>query len=170
VIGAGDKVVTLGRVLGPWGVKGWIKVYSYTDPRENIVHYSVWTLRRGSEVRLVTLEQGRGQGKDVVAKLAMVDDRDAAEALAGADIVVERSALEPCAAGEFYWADLEGLRVLTAQGEELGRVTSLFGTGSNDVMVVVGERERLIPFIVGAVVRDVQLEEQLIVVDWDPSF
>jgi len=163
-------MVTLGRVLGPWGVKGWIKVYSYTNPRENIVRYAAWTLRRGTETRAVMLEDGRRQGKDVVAKLEAVDDRDAAEALAGAEIVVERRALVPCAEDEFYWADIEGLHVRTAQGEELGRVVSLFGTGSNDVMVVVGEREHLVPFIVGTVVREVRLAEHLIVVDWDPDF
>ena len=169
--GAGEKMVTLGRVLGPWGIKGWIKVHSYTEPRENIVSYPVWILRRGAEQRTERLEQGRTHGgKHVVAKLESVADRDAAEALVGADILVERRSLAPCEEGEYYWADLEGLRVVTSLGEQLGVVDCLLATGSNDVMVVRGDRERLIPFLVGQVVQDVDLGKGVIVVDWDADF
>jgi 16S rRNA processing protein RimM len=171
VNGAGEKMVTLGRVLGPWGVKGWIKVHSYTEPRENIVGFPVWILRRGDEQRVERVEQGRTHGSNqVVVKLESVADRDAAGALVGSDILVERQNLAPCEDGEFYWTDLEGLRVVTSRGEELGVVDHLIATGSNDVMVVRGDRERLIPFLLGQVVRDVALNEGVIVVDWDADF
>lgn len=164
-------MVTLGRVVGAWGVKGWVKVHSYTEPRDNIVSFPVWTLRRGVEQQLARVEQGRTHGNNqVVVKLESIADRDAAQALAGAEILIERTRLAPCEEGEYYWTDLEGLRVVTSQGEELGRVDHLLGTGSNDVMVVRGDRERLIPFLAGQVVRSVDLAGGLIVVDWDADF
>lgn len=163
-------MVTLGRILGPWGVEGWIKVLSFTDPLENIVNFPSWILCRSGKRRVERVEDGRRHGNHVVAKLASSGDREAAAALAGAEIMVERASLAPCEEGEYYWTDLEGLRVLTSAGEELGRVERLFETGSNDVMVVRGERERLVPFIVDQVVRDVDLTAGRIVVDWDPSF
>jgi 16S rRNA processing protein RimM len=170
VTGADDKWVTLGRVLGPWGLKGWLKVVSYTDPLDNIVRFPKWVLCRGNERRVERLEAGQAHGGHVVAKLASVDDRDVAAELAGTEIRVERSELAPCAEGEYYWADLEGLRVVTRAGVELGEVERLFGTGSNDVMVVRGARERLVPFIAGQVVLEVDLDVGRIVVEWDPDF
>jgi len=164
-------MVTLGRVTGPWGVKGWIKVHSYTEPRENIIAYPVWILRRGQEQRAERVEQARGHGKDqVVAKLEGVADRDAAAELAGSEIVVGRQSLAACDEGEYYWTDLEGLRVVTVGGEELGCVDHLFRTGSNDVLVVRGERERLIPFIEEQVIRRVDLGGGRLIVEWDADF
>ena len=168
--GTADNRVRLGRVLGPWGIKGWLKVYSYTDPRENIVSFPVWSLERHGRSRSVEVEQGRRHGSQVVVKLRSIDDRDAAELLTGADIAVERGELAPCEAGEYYWTDLEGLRVVTGAGVDLGTIDHLFATGSNDVMVVTGERERLIPFLAGTVVQTVDLEQGVVVVDWDPDF
>ncbi len=168
--GTADKWVKLGQVLGPWGVKGWIKVYSYTEPRENIVDFPVWSLEQEGQRRSVQLEQGRRHGSHVVAKLASVDDRDAAELLRGAEIMVERGELAPCADGEYYWTDLEGLRVVTREGVELGEIDHLFATGSNDVMVVTGDRERLIPFLAEQVVQAVDLIDGVVIVDWDPEF
>lgn len=157
-------------MLGAWGVKGWIKVYSYTDPRENIVEFPVWSLEREGERRSVQVEQGRRHGSQVVVKLTAVDDRDTAERLAGSEIMVERDELAPCDHGEYYWTDLEGLRVVTRAGVDLGEIDHLLATGSNDVMVVIGDRERLIPFIAEQVVQTVDLGEGIVVVDWDPEF
>lgn len=168
--GTADNWVTLGRVLGAWGVKGWIKVYSYTDPRENIVNFPVWSLAQDGQRRSVELEQGRRHGSHVVVKLRRVDDRDAAELLAGAEIRVERAELAPCDDGEYYWTDLEGLRVVTREGVDLGEIDHLFATGSNDVMVVIGDRERLIPFLAEQVVHAVDLDGGRVIVEWDPEF
>ena len=166
-----DKLVTLGRVLGPWGVRGWVKIRSYTQPRENIVAFPEWILCRGGERRMERVEQGQPHGRDqVVAKLASIADRDAAAALAGTDIAVGRGALAPCEEGEYYWADLEGLQVQTEAGRALGRVDHLIATGSNDVLVVQGEKERLVPFVLMDVVKSVDLARGRIVVDWDPEF
>jgi len=114
---------------------------------------------------------GAPAGQDRYGKLAGCDDRDAAEALVGAQIRVPRSALpETSQPGEHYWADLIGLRVETLEGAVLGRVDHLFETGSNDVIVVHGDRERLIPYIWGQVVHRVDLDAGLMRVDWDPDF
>lgn len=157
-------------MLGPWGVKGWVKVYSYTDPRENIVDFPTWSLEKDGQRRSVRVEQGRRHGSQVVVKLASVDDRDAAALLAGADVSVARGELAPCEDGEYYWTDLEGLRVVTRGGVDLGAIDRLFSTGSNDVMVVIGDKERLIPFVKEQVVQSVDLEAGTVVVDWDPAF
>lgn len=163
--------VTLGRVSGVHGVQGWLKVHSDTSPRENIVTYSPWYLEREGHRSSWKVRSGRRQGKGVVAKLAGCNDRDAAEGLIGSTIAVRRDQLaeieEP---GEFYWADLVGLRVETVDGESLGHIEQLFETGSNDVIVIAGERERLVPYIWQQVVREVDLEAGVMRVDWDPEF
>lgn len=165
----GNRIV-LGRVTGLFGVRGWVKVFSSTQPREGIAKYSPWQLRLGDEWRSFVVESGQSQGKGVIAKLEGVDDRDAAAALMGADIAIWREQLPPPREGEIYWADLEGLEVETVEGEVLGRVSHLLETGANDVLVVRGERERLIPFVREQVVREIDLQGGRLVVDWDPEF
>src|SRR5262249_1882882 len=115
--------------------------------------------------------RGREHGKGLIAALPQVEDRDAAMALVGAEIWVRRSALPRAKRGEYYWVDLEGLDVVCADGVGLGKVSHLFSTGANDVLVVRdGERERLIPFVLGQFVQDVDLDSARITVDWDPDF
>ena len=165
-----DRLVTLGRISGVYGVRGWVKVHSYTEPRDNVVGFARWTLRTRAGESIVELEDGRAQAASVVAKLRGVDDRDAARELIGADIAVERSALPACEPGEYYWADLEGLEVVTPAGERLGTVDHLVATGGHDVLVLAGRPERLIPFVHGAVIRGVDLAAGVIVADWSPDF
>ena len=102
-----SKPILLGRVTGLYGVKGWIKVHSHTHPRENIVNFVRWTLRRGDEHAPMDVEHGRLQGRTVVAKLQGIDDRDQARRLIGAEIAVERGDLPPCEPA-VHGADLEG--------------------------------------------------------------
>jgi 16S rRNA processing protein RimM len=173
VSGLPDKLVTVGQVSGVFGVRGWVKVRSYTEPRENILGLKDWLLCWPQGSQPVRVEEGRLQGKGIVVKLKGIDDRDQAFGLIGIDIAVPRAALPPCAQGEYYWSDLEGMAVETteAQGSQtLGRVTGLIATGAHDVLVVGGARERLIPFVLGKTVRSVDVDRALIVVDWDPSF
>lgn len=162
--------VVLGRVSGLFGVQGWVKVFSHTEPRENIATYRNWHLQCHGEWQTARVEQGRRHGKGVVVKLAGIEDRDQAAALIGCDIAIERDQLPPLPPGEYYWTDLEGLRVVTLEGTELGRVSHLFATGANDVLVVQGERERMLPFVRPDVIQRVDLEQGLIEVDWDPEF
>ncbi len=160
-----------------FGVKGWVKIYSYTSPRANVVRYEPWHLRQdGSEsVRRVLAGQAHGDG--VVASLEGIDSRDLAAALVGAEIEVDRSVLGPelggdsaSAPGEFFWVDLQGMEVRTRGGESLGVVEQLFETGANDVMIVVGVGRHLIPFLYGSVVQAVDGDRRVITVDWDSEF
>lgn len=162
--------VVIGRIGGPYGVRGWVKVYSYTEPREEILTHRQWWVHMAGEWRPLALVEGRPHGKTIVARLADYDDRDAVQALTGCEIGVPRSTLAALAPDEFYWSDLQGLRVLTQDGVELGVVDHLLETGANDVLVVKGERERLIPYVRGQVVTDVDLGQGVMRVEWDPEF
>lgn len=159
----------LGRVSGLFGVRGWIKVYSHTSPKENILRYPAWYLFQEGQWREYKLKQGRTHGKGIIAALEGVVDRDQAALLNGAEIAVPRDRLPEIPADEYYWCDLEGKRVVNLQGIELGRVDHLFETGANDVMVVQGAAQHLLPFV-AQVIMEVDLEGDLITVDWDPDF
>jgi 16S rRNA processing protein RimM len=166
-----NRLVTLGHVTGVHGLQGWIKVHSDTMPRENIANYAKLLLNAGDGWQSWKLSSGRRQGKSVVLKLKGCNDRDQAEALVGARIAIRREQLPALQSpDDFYWADLEGLAVETVDGVKLGRVDHLFETGANDVLVVEGDRERLIPFVWEQVVVEVDLEGRRMVVDWDPDF
>lgn len=167
----GQRLIVLGRITGLFGVQGWLKIFSETDPREAILTYSPWLIRQGdNDWGEVAVLRGRRHGKTVVAQLAAVTDRDQAASFLGAEIAVRRDQLPPAAESDFYWTDLEGLLVKTTEDTVLGTLQSLFATGANDVMVIVGERERLVPFILEQVVKYVDLDAGVIVVDWDPEF
>jgi 16S rRNA processing protein RimM len=161
-------MLVLGHIAGVYGVQGWIKVFSETEPRENILRYSPWCL--GEACTPHALAEGRRQGKGIVARLEGCEDRDQAAALVGQEIAVRRDQLPPPAKDEFYWADLEGLAVETVAGKSLGVIERLFATPANDVIVVKGERERLIPFLWDDVIRDIDVERGVMRVDWDPDF
>ncbi len=169
--GAGEKWVLVGRIVGLSGVRGEVKLESYTEPRTRIFSYQPWLLKSVSGESEIGGCRGRAQGKGVVAKLPGIADRDAAARFVGSEIWVRRSALPRSKEGEYYWADLEGLEIVTVEGAMLGRVSHLVATGANDVLVVKdGERERLIPFVTGDYVKTVDLESGRITVDWDPEF
>ncbi|HKK13787.1 MAG TPA: ribosome maturation factor RimM [Gammaproteobacteria bacterium] len=167
---APQALVTVGEVSGLYGVRGWVRVRSYTDPREAILAFDPWLLRCGEHWETVRVADGRRQGKGLVARLESCTGRDAAAAWLGAPIAVRRSQLPEPAGDEYYWTDLEGLRVRTRDGQVLGVIERLFETGANDVMVVRGERERLIPFIRDTVVTAIDLDCGEMEVDWDPDF
>ncbi len=162
------RMVGLGRIAGVYGVRGWLHVHSDTDPIENILRYRPWHLGPGDKV--VDLAEGKRHGKGLVVRLAGCDDRDQAAALVGAEISIPRDQLPPPRPDEFYWFDLEGLAVETVAGLPLGRVDHLFATGANDVICVRGERERLLPFVWGDVIKDVDFAQGRVLVDWDPEF
>jgi 16S rRNA processing protein RimM len=169
-VSAKEKWVILGRVSGVFGVKGWLKVQSYTEPRDNIVGFGAWTLRMNGVDHAFDVEEGHSHAGSVVAKLHGLDDRDRARDWVGADIVVMREQLPKIAAGELYWTDLEGLEVRTTTGTVLGTVDHLLATGGNDVLVLDSSPRLLIPFVGGDVVKEVDLKAGLIVVDWSPDY
>ncbi len=157
------KQVELGRISGLFGVRGWVKVFSHTVPREAILDYDVWILG-DREVRVI---EGKRHGKSVIARLEGIEDRDQAATLIDTEISVDREALPNTDQGEYYWTDLEGLEVIHCDGTSLGKVAYLIETGANDVLVVKGEIERLVPFVMGQVVLEVDLEAGRIQVDWE---
>ena len=163
-------VVRLGEVCGVHGIKGWVKVRSFTEPRSNLIAYRDWLLDTGGRRRIVHVEDASVAGGNVIAKLEGVDDRDVAQALIGSVVFVRRSEMPRCAPGEYYWTDLEGLEVRTLTGDVLGTVAGLIETGANDVIVLAGTEGRLIPCIADQVIRQVDLEAGVIIVDWDASF
>ena len=160
--------MALGYISAVHGIKGWVKVHSWTRPLEAILEYQPWLL--GEDKRPVKIVDGRKQGKGVVALLPGFQNREQAVTLVGTQIFVRRDQLPATQADEYYWSDLEGLDVHTTEGQVLGRVEKLMETGANDVLVIRGNREHLIPFIQGQYVKRVDLEAGLIEVDWDPEF
>ncbi|KAB7770847.1 ribosome maturation factor RimM [Xanthomonas maliensis] len=166
-----ERRILLGRVVGAFGIRGELKIESWTEPRTAIFRYQPWILRTPSgQESTLTGARGRDQGKHLVATFPDVSDRDTVEAMRGIEIYVPRSALPPPKDDEYYWVDLEELQVQTVDGVPLGTVSHLFSTGSNDVMVVRGDRERLVPFVLPDFVKSVDFAANLIVVDWDPDF
>ena len=159
--------VILGRVVGLFGVRGWVKVHSYTEPREALLEYRGWLLGRDGDWQPVEVAEGRQHGKGIVVRLQGIEDRDAAAELLGSDIGIDRDALPEAEDGRYYWADLEGLTVVHRDGTELGKVAYLMATGANDVLVVDGPVERLIPFVPETVILDVDLAAGVIRVDWE---
>lgn len=164
------RPVTLGRVGAPHGVGGWLRVRSAARPPESILEFDHWLIGGPGTWTEYRVLDGRARSNGLVARLDGVADRDAAAALRHAAIAVPRAALPAPAADEWYWADLVGLAVETVDGTPLGRVDGLLETGANDVLVVRGERERLIPWLPGRVVMRVEAGAGRLVVDWDPDF
>lgn len=160
-----DRIVTLGKIAGTFGVRGWIKVRSFTDPTANILDYARWRIRRGGEWSPVAVEEGRLTGKGVLAKLAGIETPEEARLYVGAEIGVLRSEMPEPAPGEYYWSDLEGLEARGRDGEVLGRVDHFRTTPAGDIVVVRGEREHWIPFVKDRIVK-VDLAVGRIVFDW----
>jgi 16S rRNA processing protein RimM len=168
---APQGMILLGRVHGAFGIRGELKLESFTDPEAAIFRYQPWLLRdaQGRERELAGV-RGREGAKGLVATFPGIEDRDAAEALRGAELYAPRSVLPPPKPGEYYWVDLEGLRVLNLDGADFGTVSHLFSTGANDVLVARGDRERMIPFLEPDYIRSVDFESGVVIVDWDADF
>lgn len=171
-----DDYVVLGKISSVYGIKGWVKVYSFTEPMEQILEYGDWTLRHNQKLEKVEVDKGRSHGKGMVAHLKGVDDREVAKLYTGFEICVPRERLPELPEDEYYWYELEGLTVVTTQDVILGKVDYMMNAGANnDVLVVKGDsesidrKERLIPYI-DQFVLNVDMEVKRIQVDWDPDF
>ncbi len=160
-------LVTVGTLGSTYGVHGWIKVQSYTEFGADILSYSPWYLANDLN-RPVNIEDEKMHGKQVLVKFAGVDTPEAARLLTGTTISIKRSQLPRLTKNEYYWSDLEGLTVITEKGEILGKVIYLLATGSNDVLIVKGEKEQGIPYLPDKVIKKVDLVAKQIIVDWEP--
>ncbi|MEL7539166.1 MAG: ribosome maturation factor RimM [Pseudomonadota bacterium] len=164
---ASDTVLS-GAVVGVYGVRGWLRIRSDTNPKMALARYRPWHLIDGKVATKLVPTEVREHGKGLVAKLAGVDDRDQAAALVGNDIAVPRSQLPTPNEDEYYWHDLIGLEVVTTQDKMLGKVERMIETGAHDVLVAKGPGgEVLIPFVPKDIVCDVQFDAQRIVVNWE---
>ena len=159
----------MGRILAPYGVRGWVKVQPQTEKADGLLAYRTWWLSADGSWKSYRLIEGKVHGGGLIARLEGVDDRDRAAELRSMRIAVPRSELPPAPEGEYYWQDLIGLRVVNCEGVELGEVAEIFATGANDVLVVRGERERLIPFIEPVVVK-VDIEASRLTLDWGADY
>ena len=168
--------VVVGKFMSPFGVKGWLKLYSHTQPIENIAEYNPLWMKKGGSWQPVELEHVQRHGKGLVAKVKGCDNRDQAPAYIGCELAIKREQLPALEPGDYYWSQLEGLQVITTAGEILGKVDHLMETGSNDVLVVqptqdsIDREERLIPYLWQDVVTEVDLAGGKMTVDWDKDF
>ena len=159
----------MGRVAAPFGVKGWIKVQPETEGPGGLLAYKTWWLGRADDWREAPVAEAKVQGAMLAARLEGIEDRDAAAALRGISVAVPRSQLPKAGSGEYYWTDLLGLRVVNAESQELGRIARILQTGANDVLVVQGDRERLMPFIAD-VIREVDTAAGVVRVEWGADY
>ncbi len=160
-----DRWIVLGKIGSAFGVQGWVRITSYTDPPDNILDYDRWYLRRAGQWQEVEVEDGRMTAKGVQVKLAGIETPEAARLQVGVEIGVPRGDLPPTAPGEYYWSDLEGLEAVTPSGESLGRVDHFRSTPGGDIAVIRGTREHWIPFVKDRIVK-VDLDAKRIVFDW----
>ncbi len=171
-----QSLVTIGRIGRLYGIKGWVKLISYTDPQDNILDYQHLLARIGGEWKPFEMDDCKVHGKGLIAHFAGYDDPDESKSLAGVELAVTRDQLPALDPDDFYWHELIGMRVDTLAGQWLGNVAKLLETGANDVLVVkpckgsIDGRERLIPYLPQRVVHRVSRDEKCIVVDWEPDY
>ena len=172
-----EKKIILGKIGAVYGVKGWLKVHSFTDETDAILDYFPWSLKLGNKTQLVEITDWRKHNKGLIVKVAGLDDRDRAQALVGSEILVNETVLPKLPEGEFYWRDLIGMNVVTTKGYDLGSVSEMMETGANDILVVkanpndgFSKKERLIPYLFEQVIISVDANTKQICVDWDPGF
>ena len=173
---APEQALVVGRITSVYGVKGWVKLYSHTEPMTGIFDYKHWWLKTPSGWKVIELSQGRTQGRGLVAAIKGYNDRDLVKEICGLDIYIDAKDLPKLEDGEYYWSQLEGLKVITKEGVLLGKVSQMMETGANDVLVVracegsYDREERLIPYAPDQFILNIDLEKQEMVVDWDPDF
>jgi 16S rRNA processing protein RimM len=162
------KKILVGKISNPHGIKGWVKVISFTDPIENILSYKKWTISDNQTEKTYCLEDSRIQGNKIVIKLEGVNNRDDADLLKNLQIEVNRSDLPKLDENSYYWEDLVDFNVIDINGMHVGKVDSLFRTGSNDVLVIINKTKQrlLVPFIMEEVIKYVDLDKELISIDW----
>ncbi len=164
------KIIVVGKITGVYGIKGWLKVISLTEPVLNILKYRPWHIDRKGQWQQINVVTGRQHGKGLVVQLEGCTDPDAAKIYSGAQIGVYRDQLPALPANEYYWADLIGMQVINQAGQILGVVDHLLATGSNDVLVVKGEKKHLVPFLLQQVIISIEAANNIIRVDWDEDF
>jgi 16S rRNA processing protein RimM len=163
-----DKKIYLGKITGVHGIKGWLKIQSFSSPPENILNYPLWIINNQGEEDFYSIEQGRKQNNKIVVKLENINDRNTAESLINSNIQILRSDLPKLSNENYYWSDLVGLSVLNSEEKLIGKIESLIETGANDVMVIITLKDEriLIPFVMHEIIKEVNVELNYIKIDW----
>ncbi len=165
--GGADAYVLCGAVLGPHGVRGWLRIRSHTQPAGNLLHYQPWQLRAEGTQHFYQLEAGRETPRGLIVKLLDIHDRDQADTLRGSEVWIADSQFPPLPAGEYYHYQLLGLQAFDQQGRELGEVRRVLETGAHDVLLIQGDQEYLVPYVPDQVILGVDLASRRIDVRWD---
>jgi 16S rRNA processing protein RimM len=162
-----DEFIAIGKIGAPYGIKGWIKIFSFTEWTTNVFEYDPWYLENENGWQIIDVTDGREHGKGLIVKFAGFDTPEASRVLTGKKIAIKRSQLAPLKKDEYYWGDLEGLTVINKDGKVLGKIIYLLDTGSNDVIVIKNDKEHAIPYLPGSVVLSVDLVNRIMHVDWE---
>lgn len=162
-----DEYVIVGKIGATYGIKGWLKIQSFTETMLGIVEFNPWYIERGNEWQAIDIEDGRQHGNTVIVKLKGLNNPEQARLLTGKKIAVKQSQLPALKKDEYYWRDLEGLTVKNQRGEVLGTIAYLLATGANDVIVIKGDKEYGIPYLPGKVVKSIDLVSRIMTVDWE---
>jgi 16S rRNA processing protein RimM len=164
-----NKRLLIGQINGLFGVQGWVKLFSYSNPRKNILSYQPWHIQIDGEWHTLEIVKGRVQGKTIVAQLKGVNDREVARGYIGTEIYIEKSQLPKLSKGEYYWDELAGLEVRNKEGVILGKISYMVDTGSNNVMVINGDKEHWVPYIEPFLIS-IDMDSRQVLVDWDENF
>ncbi len=172
-----NEKLVVGKLGASYGIRGWLKVFSYTEHAESIFDYAPWYINQKGKLVEVKLESWKRHNNGYVCKLEGLDVREDVQFYTNLEILIEPASLPQLSEEEFYWRELFGMQVFTTKGYHLGEVIDLLETGSNDVLVVkanlkdaFGQKERLIPFLEEQVIKLIDRDAQRIEVDWDPGF
>tara|TARA_Y100000590_G_scaffold292006_1_gene328739 strand:- start:779 stop:1297 length:519 start_codon:yes stop_codon:yes gene_type:complete len=160
-----ENPIILGKIIGHFGVKGWLKVYSHTQPREEITKYKLIYVYLEGNYELIGDSEWNSSGKNILLKLDKTSDRESASKYINLDLVIDRTNLPDLPEGRYYWNDLEGIQVKNIHGNSLGTISHMIETGSNNVVVL--SDDRLIPFVLNDVVKEVDLKNRIMIVEWD---
>jgi len=162
-----DNIIVIGKIGATYGIQGWLKIISFTEPQLGILEYSDWLLEDSKGWKRINVKAGKPHGKGLIAKLPGLENPEQARLLTGKKIAIKREQLPSLKKREYYWADLEGLTVVNENNAPLGKIIYLMETGSNDVLVVKGEKEHAIPFLLDEVVLSVDLTKKIMMVRWE---
>ncbi|KTD05885.1 16S rRNA-processing protein RimM [Legionella gratiana] len=162
--------IIIARFGRPHGVKGFITVHSFTEPRDNVLKYTNWHAFIDNKWRPIKLVRAEVQSKSIIIQIEGYLERELVAHLTNIEIAVHQDQLEQLKPGEYYWHQLIGMNVINQQGESFGKVTEIIPTGANDVLVVEGDKRHLIPYLPGQFILDINLNQQLITVNWDVDF
>jgi 16S rRNA processing protein RimM len=169
------KKVLVGTIGKPYGLKGWVKINSYTEPVSNILDYRPWYLeapRKSSHPPILPIEiiEQRAQGQQILARLSTCTTPESACLYTNYKIYVEREKFSALVEGQYYWTDLEGLKVYTCENIYLGIISAIYATGANDILVIVDKKRHLVPFLLDQTIKSIDLENKIMIVDWEAEF